>query len=593
MSDQIKINKKLIETHIGECLRSIVGNYQGVGKFCQLEGQYTENCEMNCVNKLDLILNTTNDSITDSVNDSISDSASDLNSNQNKQNLIAQIELEKLADAIMIDAIYFKFNNNDDIQNFINCIKTQNIYITIKTEQTILLHLNLNILIEFDKPFIDMSDNSIIIDMQSNYLLNRIYLLALKNEKVSVSVEFPTLLPDLLPNSIKNPSKITLYVKHLLYDTAMRKLIGKDFGFGQYFQQLNGGLINLEKTEPFDIITHNITNNTTYKFKLLTDNYVKGFFIKSDKINNLKHFSLAFYGNNMIDYDKYCIYKYCTKISDDLLYIPINPIIKEAFADISNCVTIIDQFANQQFREKNKEQLWEQFKQNPNHIPNIYCNHKIKPYIGAIDLERMDLKHIMITFESASYNKDDNLSKSNQNQNQNQNQIQYLGIYTLALNKITYDVTKGKLRLVKENNFNIVCQQTKETVYESIKPLLSEEEISIINKSIGFWRYIWNDTDIGLYENKLWTEIPVENSATEDQTKYIKQLIELQESDEVYINTYLGYHRCRLCEKHVGDKEYTFRVDFCSELIWPESYVHYLKDHNVKIDDRMTKYILK
>lgn len=577
MSNQIK-------THIGECIRSIIANYQGVAKFCQLEGEYTENCEMICVNKLDLGFNTTKDTTND-------------------KKLIAQIELEKLADAIMIDAIYFKFNNNDDIQNFINCIKTQNICITIKTEQIILLHLNLNILVELDKLFIDLTDNSIVIDMQSNYLLNRIYLLALKNEKVYVSIELPNLmsnlLPNLLPNPINNPSKITLYVKHLLYDTAMRKLIVKDFGFMQYFQQLNGGLINLEKTEPFDLVKNNIITNITYKFKLLTDNYVKGFFIKSDKINELKHFSLAFYNNNMIDYDKYCIHKYCTKVSDDLLYIPINPIIKEAFADISNCVTIIDQFEFQQFREKNKEQLWEQFKQNPNHIPNIYCNHKIKPYIGAIDLERMDLKHIMITFENTTNPTNDtintidtidtidNLSKSNQNQ------IKYLGIYTLALNKITYDVTKGKLRLSKENNLNIVCQKTKETVYESIKPLLSEEEIAIINKSIGFWRYIWNDTDIGLYENKLWTEIPEENSATEDQTKYIKQLIELQESDEVYINTYLGYHRCRLCEKHVGDKEYTFRVNFCSELIWPESYVHYLKDHNVKIDDRMTKYILK
>ena len=52
-------------------------------------------------------------------------------------------------------------------------------------------------------------------------------------------------------------------------------------------------------------------------------------------------------------------------------------------------------------------------------------------------------------------------------------------------------------------------------------------------------------------------------------------------------NQQKGWSNCRLCGCHNGSFE---RND--GEFVWPEGYVHYIRDHDVKIDDDLLMKIL-
>lgn len=93
-------------------------------------------------------------------------------------------------------------------------------------------------------------------------------------------------------------------------------------------------------------------------------------------------------------------------------------------------------------------------------------------------------------------------------------------------------------------------------------------------KFIGFWKGHGN-----------WP-MPVKNSAKFDQTKIINKIKEIQKIGRV-IN-YRGHSGCRLCGKMNGSKEYAI-----DHYVWPEGYLHYLKDHNVAVDKEFGEYVNK
>jgi hypothetical protein len=539
--------KSLNDQHTGSCIRTIVGNYSGFAKMPYLVGKDQENCEITCINKLEFEFNETKTK--------------------------AYIEIERISDAIFIDAICFKFNELNKIAEFLDQLKKQNLHLKIKSDQTNLQYLHFGVLTELNDPFIDENNITVTIDILNKYLLNRIYLLALKNEKIHVEIDFEPVI-NLISITDLN---ISLYVKCLYYETEIRRQIGNQIT-SSYIQHLNGGLLNMSKSEPYSVTDDDLT----YKFKLLTDNYTKGFIIYSNNIDKIKYFTLQLYDLNMIDYDKYCLHKYCTRISNNLLYIPTNTLIKEPFSDISEFNEFI-QTDKVFHNNKTISDFDNCFGLNlTTIIGHKFCNKtKLEQYNGAVDLERMDFKCISITFEKTKQTIPTEQTTLTE-------QSPTLGIYTIGLNHMFYFGSEGKLKLCKTNDFNVVCHKTKETIYESLMPILSESDIKKINKSIGFWRYIWNDTDIGIKTNYLWTEIPIENSALDKETQslYINKLIELENSNKVNVDTYLGKHRCRICNDYVGCKEYTF-----NGFVWPESYIHYIRDHNVRIDNKMTKLL--
>lgn len=96
-------------------------------------------------------------------------------------------------------------------------------------------------------------------------------------------------------------------------------------------------------------------------------------------------------------------------------------------------------------------------------------------------------------------------------------------------------------------------------------------------KYVGFWKG---------YDSK-WTEMPIEDSATCNQTNIINKITKLQKiANETQ---YRGYSCCRLCDfEYNGSKEYAI-----GKFVWPEGYLHYIEVHNVAIDEEFAKYVDK
>ena len=87
---------------------------------------------------------------------------------------------------------------------------------------------------------------------------------------------------------------------------------------------------------------------------------------------------------------------------------------------------------------------------------------------------------------------------------------------------------------------------------------------------IGFW---------GIFSR------PEENSATTNQVFLIEKLKQIQLVSRRKFSR--NYSQCRICSFNKnGDSEYAI-----DGFVWPESYIHYLENHNVAIDDSFKKFI--
>ena len=72
-----------------------------------------------------------------------------------------------------------------------------------------------------------------------------------------------------------------------------------------------------------------------------------------------------------------------------------------------------------------------------------------------------------------------------------------------------------------------------------------------------------------------------------DQKDIIKKIEKIQKV--AHEKHYRGYSECRVCwYERNGSKEY-----FIDYFVWPEGYIHYLKDHNVAVDKEFGEYVDK
>lgn len=102
------------------------------------------------------------------------------------------------------------------------------------------------------------------------------------------------------------------------------------------------------------------------------------------------------------------------------------------------------------------------------------------------------------------------------------------------------------------------------------------------NIYIGFWKEP---------SNSDWVNMPIENSARECQANLISLLEDRQNTlyrDGGTRTDYLGHSTCRICAKwNNGCSEYCI-----DGFVWPEGYMHYLKEHNVEVDNEEFKQYL-
>lgn len=103
-----------------------------------------------------------------------------------------------------------------------------------------------------------------------------------------------------------------------------------------------------------------------------------------------------------------------------------------------------------------------------------------------------------------------------------------------------------------------------------------------IKHYIGFYKEIGNI-------NSQWTKMPIPNS-NKIPTSMLNILIDRIKFAEKYatVISYRGISMCRICNQYNGHREYHLQ-----NYIWPEGYIHYIKDHNVAIDDNFIDFIMK
>jgi hypothetical protein len=113
---------------------------------------------------------------------------------------------------------------------------------------------------------------------------------------------------------------------------------------------------------------------------------------------------------------------------------------------------------------------------------------------------------------------------------------------------------------------------------------------------IGHWKEDIDET-LDWYQGQEYANLPIENSATNDQTEEIRALNRLEQKlgqrgvdmipgDKYKRNGYMGSSECRICGIRNGSHEYVFE-----SWVWPEGYSHYLTEHNVAIHPEFGQFI--
>lgn len=98
---------------------------------------------------------------------------------------------------------------------------------------------------------------------------------------------------------------------------------------------------------------------------------------------------------------------------------------------------------------------------------------------------------------------------------------------------------------------------------------------------VGFWRSV--------HEPSL--PVPVENSGVNtDKVLDLVQSLMTPGREDVKRESYRGFSNCRICGIRNGNSEYTWYTNK-EIVIFPSGYIHYLKDHNVKIDPKFEQLL--
>jgi len=134
----------------------------------------------------------------------------------------------------------------------------------------------------------------------------------------------------------------------------------------------------------------------------------------------------------------------------------------------------------------------------------------------------------------------------------------------------------------------------------SYENILAKEDFRMNKKETNNYKYVrfWKskiDENLSPFESlfieNCLTKFPVENTANEDNSSLINKLVKLQneiKNDDNCMKSYYGCSMCRICGINNGNSEYIF-----NNFVWPEGYIHYIRDHNIEIDDEFKEFLNK
>jgi hypothetical protein len=104
-------------------------------------------------------------------------------------------------------------------------------------------------------------------------------------------------------------------------------------------------------------------------------------------------------------------------------------------------------------------------------------------------------------------------------------------------------------------------------------------------KFVGFWKRIKEKNENDMPWETPWFDMPIADSAAEDQT-YLLQLLDKKEKSATK-RCYFGVSTCRICNCSNGSSEYSI-----DGFTWPCGYKHYLEAHNVACDNDFKQYLV-
>lgn len=102
---------------------------------------------------------------------------------------------------------------------------------------------------------------------------------------------------------------------------------------------------------------------------------------------------------------------------------------------------------------------------------------------------------------------------------------------------------------------------------------------------VGFWKDL-EDPSMDIFSKIKLKDIPEKNLDKNHNKNIVEKIYKLQKIANV--EEYFGCSYCRICNKSNGGKEYSY-----DKYVWPEGYIHYLSDHNIKIDQDFENFINK
>jgi hypothetical protein len=130
-----------------------------------------------------------------------------------------------------------------------------------------------------------------------------------------------------------------------------------------------------------------------------------------------------------------------------------------------------------------------------------------------------------------------------------------------------------------------------EDLDENTKRMIEIDSYCLKNKDkvfkIGFWKYFY-ETDT--YVDFLPTPIKNTSSLTEEEKLlFLEKLEEIERNS--YMKYYLGFSQCRICLIENGSIEYYYKKND-KIYVFPSGYIHYVRDHNVKVDEWFYKMVM-
>lgn len=102
---------------------------------------------------------------------------------------------------------------------------------------------------------------------------------------------------------------------------------------------------------------------------------------------------------------------------------------------------------------------------------------------------------------------------------------------------------------------------------------------------VGFWKDL-ETPSMDIFSEIPLKDLPEQNTQINHNEKknIINKILNLQRLAEK--EEYFGCSYCRVCNKSNGGNEYTF-----DKYVWPEGYLHYITEHNIKIDTEFEHFL--